>query len=190
MYPTSRRQLESSMASALTAFRMLLIFPFVLFMAREDPSSATVAGIVFVVAILSDIVDGPIARRRGSVNAAGRAADHTADFLFITCGLIAGASRGVFPWILPLLIATAFGQYVIDSYWLHQQRELRMSRLGRYNGILYFVPLGGDILIRMGLSFLEPLLSLVVWLLVGSTLLSIADRLAGLHHKDKEQVPL
>ncbi|MDA2934497.1 CDP-alcohol phosphatidyltransferase family protein [Acidobacteria bacterium AH-259-D05] len=171
------------MANALTAFRLLLIFPFVSFMAREDAFSAAVAGIVLVLAILSDIVDGPIARRRGSVTAAGRAADHTADFLFITCGLIAGASRGVFPWILPLLIATAFVQYVIDSYWLHQQRALRMSRLGRYNGILYFVPLGGDILIRMGLSFLEPLLLPVCWALVVSTLLSIGDRLAALHHK-------
>ena len=169
------------MAYTLTFFRLFLIFPFSFLMIREDVSSAAVAGIVFVVAIVSDIVDGPIARRLGTTSAAGQAADHTADFLFVTCGLMAGAIRGVFPWILPLLIATAFAQYVIDSYWLHQQRELRMSWLGRYNGMLYFVPLGGDILIRLGLSFLGPLLTPVLWILVLSTLLSIADRLAALH---------
>jgi phosphatidylglycerophosphate synthase len=169
------------MAHALTFFRLFLIVPFALLMIREDASSAVLAGIVFVVATVSDIVDGPIARRLGTESAAGQAADHTADFLFVTCGLMAGALRGVFPWILPLLIATAFAQYVVDSYWLHQQRELRMSWLGRYNGMLYFVPLGGDILIRLGLSFLELLLTPVVWILVLSTLLSIADRLVALN---------
>jgi len=175
------------MAYALTLFRLFLIFPFVFLMTRENASSAVLAGIVFVVAIISDIVDGPVARRLGTASVTGRAADHTADFLFVTCGLLAGAARGVFPWILPLLIATAFAQYVIDSYWLHRQRELRMSLLGRCNGMLYFVPLGGDILIRLGLRFLEPLLTLVVWTLLVSTLLSIADRLAALNPRSQKQ---
>jgi CDP-diacylglycerol--glycerol-3-phosphate 3-phosphatidyltransferase len=178
------------MANLLTAARLLLIFPFAFLMTRADGSSAAIAGIIFVLAILSDVVDGPVARRQGMVTEKGRAADHTADFLFITCGLMAGATRGVFPWILPLLIAAAFTQYVVDSYWLHRRLRLRMSQLGRWNGILYFVPLGGDILIRLGLSFLEPLLLPVCWALVLSTLLSIGDRLAALYRKDREQLPL
>jgi len=172
------------MANLLTALRLLLIVPFVVLMTRAELSSAFMAGMIFVIAILSDVVDGPIARRQGTATEGGRAADHTVDFLFVTCGLMAGAARGVFPWILPLLIAAAFGQYVIDSYCLHRQRQLRMSQLGRYNGIFYFVPLGGDILIRLGLDFLTPLLPLVVWMLVLSTALSMLDRLAVLHHKD------
>jgi hypothetical protein len=43
--------------------------------------------------------------------------------------------------MLPVLIVVAFSQYVLDSYYLHRQRQLRMSFLGRWNGILYFVPL-------------------------------------------------
>ena len=175
------------MAHALTVFRLLLIFPFTFLMTREDAASAVVAGILLVVAIVSDIVDGPLARRLGTATVAGRTADHTADFLFVTCGLMAGATRGVFPWILPLLIATAFAQYVIDSYWLHRQRELRMSWLGRCNGMLYLVPLGGDILIRLGLSGLEILLTPVIWLLVVSTLLSIADRLVALNPRPQRR---
>ena len=178
------------MANLLTALRLLLIFPFVFLMTRGDASSAVIAGMIFILAVVSDIVDGPLARREGTVTEVGRAADHTADFLFVTCGLLAGATRGVFPWVLPLLIAVAFTQYVVDSYWLHRQRQLRMSQLGRWNGILYFVPLGGDILIRLGLGFLEPLLLPVCWALVISTLLSIGDRLASLYRKDREQLPL
>jgi phosphatidylglycerophosphate synthase len=172
------------MANLLTALRLFLIPPFAFLMTRTDGFSAAIAGIIFVIAIASDIVDGPIARRQGTATDGGRAADHTADFLFVTCGLMAGAIRSVFPWILPILITGAFAQYVIDSYWLHRKRQLRMSQLGRWNGIFYFVPLGGDILIRLGLDFLAPLLPLVVWALVLSTALSLLDRLAALHHKD------
>ena len=176
------------MANLLTAIRLLLIFPFVFLMTRDDASFATIAGIIFVMAIVSDVVDGPVARRQGTVTERGRTADHIADFLLVTCGLMAGATRGAFPWILPILIVVAFVQYVVDSYWLHSQRQLRMSQLGRWNGILYFVPLGGDILIRLGLGFLEPLLLPVCWALAVSTVLSIGDRLAALHHKDTEGV--
>ena len=66
---------------------------------------------------------------------------------------------------------------MIDSYWVHRQAKLRGSKLGRYNGILYFVPSIMDILIRMGLRFLDPLLTILVWLLVLSTLVSMAQRL-------------
>ena len=50
---------------------------------------------------------------------------------------------------------------MIDSYWIHRHTKLRGSKLGRYNGILYFVPTCMDILIRMGLLFLHPLLTIL-----------------------------
>jgi hypothetical protein len=66
---------------------------------------------------------------------------------------------------------------VIDSYWIHRKIKLRGSKLGRYNGILYFVPSFIDILIRMGVHFLDPLLTILVWMLVLSTLVSMGQRL-------------
>lgn len=66
---------------------------------------------------------------------------------------------------------------MIDSYWIHRRAKLRGSKLGRYNGMLYFVPTCMDILIRLGLRFLQPLLTILVWLLVASTLVSMGQRL-------------
>ena len=166
------------MANALTAVRLLLAYPFARLMARDDAPEAFFAALVFVAAIATDLVDGPVARRRGTASAWGGAFDHTADFIFVTGGLAAGAARSVFPWILPLLVTAAFSQYMVDSYWLHGESKLRGSRLGRYNGILYFVPLGGDILIRLGLGFVRPLLLPIVWMLIASTLVSMGQRLA------------
>jgi len=165
------------MAHALTTARLLLIIPFAFLMAQTDPYHAGLAALVLAVAIATDVLDGMIARRRGTASAAGRAFDHTTDCLFVTGGLAAGAARGAIPWVLPGLVAAAFAQYVADSYWLHRGRSLRTSRLGRWNGILYFAPLGGDILIRLGVSGLQPILSLLVWALVVSTLISMGERL-------------
>jgi CDP-diacylglycerol--glycerol-3-phosphate 3-phosphatidyltransferase len=164
------------MANALTAIRLLLVAPFAFFTARGDGRSAVFALIAWVVALSTDFLDGPIARRRGTVTALSGTFDHTSDFLFVTSGIFAGAYRGVFPWVLPICITAAFAQYVIDSYWIHRQSKLRGSKLGRYNGMLYFVPPVVDILIRLGARFLQPLLTILVRGLVLSTLVSMAQR--------------
>jgi phosphatidylglycerophosphate synthase len=165
------------MAHALTSVRLLLAVPFGLLMAQAGARRAALAALVLAVAIATDLLDGPLARRRGTVTAAGAALDHTADCLFVTSGLAGGVSRGAFPWALPVLVAAAFVQYVLDSYWLHHGRALRGSRLGRWNGILYFVPPAIDILVRLGLDGLQLLLPLVTWGLVLSTLASMGGRL-------------
>lgn len=164
-------------ANALTAIRLLLVAPFALFMAKGDARSALFALIAWALALATDFADGPIARRQGTVSPLSGAFDHTSDFLFVVSGIFAGAFRGAFPWILPVCITAAFGQYAIDSYWFHRRLKFRGSTLGRYNGMLYFVPSVMDILIRLGARFLQPLLTILVWLLVLSTLISIGQRL-------------
>jgi phosphatidylglycerophosphate synthase len=163
-------------ANALTALRLLLIFPFAFFVANGGRRNAFFGAIVIIVAIATDLLDGPVARRRGTVTPLGGTFDHTVDFFFVTAGLFSGAWRGVFPWLLPILVTAAFAQYYIDSHWGRPRTGLRRSKLGRYNGILYFVPPCGDFLIRLGLHFLKPVLTLVVWGLVVSTLISMGQR--------------
>jgi len=165
------------MANALTALRLFLVLPFAFFMAKGDERSAIFALIAWAVALATDFLDGPIARRMGMVTPLSGTFDHTTDFLFVTSGLFAGALSGAFPWILPILIVAAFSQYVIDSYWVHRQAKLRGSKLGRYNGMLYFVPTCMEIVIRLGLRFLQPVLTILVWLLVASTMVSMGQRL-------------
>jgi len=165
------------MANALTAVRLLLVIPFAFFMSKGEARFAVFALAVWVVALITDFLDGPIARRRGTVTPLSGTFDHTTDFLFVTSGLFAGASRGRVPWILPSLIVAAFSQYVIDSYWIHRQTKLRGSKLGRYNGMLYFVPSCMEIIIRLGARWLQPLLTILVWALVISTVVSMGQRL-------------
>ena len=166
------------MANLLSLLRLLMAVPFALLVARAD--LPWLAATLFCVAIASDLADGPIARARGTASGVGRALDHFADFSFVDLGLFAAASRGVVPWLLPLLVALAFAQYVVDSYWLHRAGQLRMSALGRWNGVLYFVPLGGALLVALGLDWLAAPTRWVAWALALATVVSIADRALSL----------
>jgi CDP-diacylglycerol--glycerol-3-phosphate 3-phosphatidyltransferase len=165
------------MAHALTAARLALVVPFALFMARGGAGQALLAGLTLLAAVATDLLDGRVARRRGTATPAGAVFDHTVDFVFVTTGLFAAATRGALPWALPVLVTAAFAQYVADSYWVHRARSLRPSRLGRSNGILYFAPLVGDVVVRLGVSALRPLVVALAWGLVVSTALSMGERL-------------
>ena len=98
----------------------------------------------------------------------------------MSAGLAGAAARGSVPWLLPSLVVVAFAQYAIDSYWLHRKGELRMSALGRWNGVLYFVPLAIDVAVRLGIALPALALCAVAWILIASTLASIADRALAL----------
>src|SRR5262245_40209628 len=176
------------MANALTTLRLILAAPFAYLMVSEGTTHVMLAALTLAVGIATDLLDGHIARRRGTASPGGRAFDHAADFVFVVSGLAAGAARGAFRWILPLLVAAAFAQYVVDSYWVDRRTTLRPSRLGRYNGILYFAPLAGDILVRAGLTVVRPLVTAVVWMLVISTVVSMGERFLGSWRR-REELP-
>ena len=169
------------MAHALTAVRLVLIAPIATGFARPDLIGATVLACLLCLAIATDVIDGRVARATGTESATGQVFDHTTDCLFVTSGLIGAAVVGQVPWVLPLLVVTAFTQYALDSYFLHRQKRLRMSTLGRWNGILYFVPLVILVCARLPLfeivePFLRACVTLLAYGLIASTLVSMADR--------------
>ena len=92
----------------------------------------------FVLVIISDILDGHIARRRAQTSSAGTLIDHSSDAVFVTVMTSLFGYLGLLPGVLPLVIALAFVQYVIDSR-SSGEATLRASKLGRWNGIAYFV---------------------------------------------------
>ena len=169
------------MADALTAVRLVLVIPIAAALARPDLLQPGVVAVLLALAIASDYVDGPLARRTGTASARGMLFDHSTDCLFVTGGLAGAAVAGAITPILPALIPFAFGQYVVDSYVWHRRRQLRASLLGRWNGILYFVPLVLIATARLPFpagfaSFLRLAAGLLGYLLAASTVVSMIDR--------------
>ena len=168
-------------AHLLTGLRLGLALPLAISFARQDFLSAWLVAVLLTVAIASDYFDGVVARRHGTASAKGQLFDHGTDCLFVTACLTGAALAGLVPLMLPVLIAMAFSQYVLDSYWLHRRKQLRMSTSGRWNGIGYFVPLVVLAAARLEVvPGLSPLLTVaarvVAYVLIASTLVSIVDR--------------
>ena len=169
------------MANALTAVRLALVLPLAVAFARPDFLAPGIVAVLLFVAMITDYVDGPVARMTGTASAKGQLFDHSTDCLFVTGGLTGAAMGGSLTPVLPALIPIAFGQYVVDSYVLSRQKQLRASYLGRWNGILYFVPLGIIAGARLWpFTGIAPFLLLVArtlgYVLVASTLASVIDR--------------
>jgi phosphatidylglycerophosphate synthase len=176
-------------AHALTATRLLLAAPVALAFARQDLVGPWVLFVLVWAAIATDLADGPVARLAGTASPGGQLFDHLTDCLFVTIGLAGAARAGLVTAILPALIVVAFSQYALDSYLLYRQKALRMSAIGRWNGILYFVPLVVGAAARLPLldglaAFLTETTSVLGYALAASTVMSIIDRaLAPLRDK-------
>jgi phosphatidylglycerophosphate synthase len=169
------------MANALTALRLALVLPIAAALARPELLAPGAVALLLCLAIATDYLDGPVARMTGKSSATGQLFDHSTDCLFVTGGLTGAAIAGSVTPILPALIPLAFGQYVVDSYVWSRQRQLRASFLGRWNGILYFVPLVLIAASRLPFpagfaSFLRLAASVLGYLLVASTVASVIDR--------------
>jgi CDP-diacylglycerol--glycerol-3-phosphate 3-phosphatidyltransferase len=72
----------------LTLTRILLIPVFVVLFATPDPGRSITAAIVFVVAAVTDLLDGYLARRSGQVTKLGKLLDPIADKLLVLSALI------------------------------------------------------------------------------------------------------
>ena len=161
-------------ANVLTLSR-LAAAPF-LFVAIWGGSSG-LALFFFVFGAVSDLVDGAVARRRGEVSRLGGLLDHATDATFVSAGLLALALRSEITVWLPIGVAAAFIQYVLDSR-IHENRALRASRLGRWNGIAYFAFLG-LVVVRDGMGFPGTgtlAVAAGAWFLLALTLVSMLDR--------------
>jgi phosphatidylglycerophosphate synthase len=162
-------------ANGLTLVR-LLAAPALVAAVMHDATD--VAAALFALAVATDFGDGWLARRLGASSPLGRTLDHAVDAAFCTAGTAALAWTGALPAWLPGLIALAFLQYALDSR-RGPAGALRASFLGHWNGIAYYVIVAVPI-VRDALGLAWPGPSLVMalgWLLVASTLLSMAERL-------------
>lgn len=82
------RETNVNLPNLLTLTRILLIPVFVVLFSSPTPSRSLAAALVFVVAAMTDLLDGYVARRRSQVTKLGKLLDPIADKLLILSGLI------------------------------------------------------------------------------------------------------
>ncbi len=172
-----------TLSNGLTSLRLVAAPVFFCALVEE---SWVPAFVLFWFAVASDLLDGRLARARGETSVLGGLLDHASDAIFVSLGQWALYATDRAPGLLPVLVVVSFVQYALDSRIL-DGRALRASALGRWNGILYFVA-PGVVATRgaFGLAFpSDGVVLFLGWVLVLSTLVSMADRLIGLFSKKR-----
>ena len=103
-YATEERYVN--LPNVLTASRILLIPVFVVVFSSPTPTRSLVAAALFLIAALTDMFDGYLARRRSQVTNLGRLLDPVADKLLVLSGLILLVQFDrVAAWLAILIIA-------------------------------------------------------------------------------------
>lgn len=104
---TSARPSAWNIANALTVLRLLLVPVFgalLLWKGGESSTYRWAALAVFLVATITDSVDGDLARRRGIVTDFGKVADPIADKALIGTALVGLSIIDIVPWWITIVI--------------------------------------------------------------------------------------
>jgi CDP-diacylglycerol--glycerol-3-phosphate 3-phosphatidyltransferase len=94
-----------SVPNTLSILRVALIPVIIIFLALSDEIYHLLAGICFLLAAITDMLDGLIARRYNSVTALGKLLDPLADKLLVSMVLIMLCSMGRAPgWMVAIIV--------------------------------------------------------------------------------------
>ena len=135
----------------LTLLRMLLVPVLAVLLLADgghDPTLRVWATIVFVVAALTDLADGELARRSGTVTTVGKIADPIADKAITGVALIGLSWLGDLPWWVTVVILAREILVTVLRFWVIRHGVIPASRGGKAKTVaqiiaisLYLAPL-------------------------------------------------
>ena len=165
-----------NLPNKLTILRMLMIIPFVVFMLVPIGGAGKwIALALFVIASLTDLLDGKIARKYNLVTTFGKFMDPLADKLLVCSALICLVEMGKIPsWIVISIVSREFiisgfrqvasdkGVVIAASYW------------GKFKTTFQMVMI---VLMIADIPVLSLVTTIVMWAALILTVVSLVDYL-------------
>jgi CDP-diacylglycerol---glycerol-3-phosphate 3-phosphatidyltransferase len=168
---------ELTLPNVLTLLRILLVPVLVAALLSGAPGGDAVAAGVFILASITDGLDGWIARRQRTITTFGKLMDPLADKLLVTAALVALVSLDrLAAWVAMVIIAREFAVTGLRALAAEQGHVVAASRWGKAKTamqiamVLLLILVGGEPLWR----------DLFVYATVLVTVLSGADYFFGL----------
>ena len=128
-----------NLPNALTVLRILFVPVFVWLVLRldgMDTASRWWAWAVFAVAIITDRIDGDLARARGLVTTFGKVADPIADKALTGAGFITLSMIGEIPWWITTVILAREVGITLMRFWVIRHGVMPASRGGKIKTVL------------------------------------------------------
>ena len=162
--------------NTITVFRMLTIPFFVACMLiKEIPYNEVIAGVIFIIASLSDLVDGKIARRYNLVTNFGKFMDPLADKLLVQSALICFMAKGLMPaWMVIVILSREF---IISGFRLVAADKGIVIAAGYWGKLKTVFQMVMSVMLIF--HFIHPIWQLIedilIWASLALTIISLAD---------------
>ena len=134
-----------NLPNALTVMRILLVPVFVWLVLRhggDDTGTRWWAWGVFAVAIITDRIDGDLARAKGLVTDFGKVADPIADKALTGAGFITLSMIGEIPWWITVVILARELGITLMRFWVIRHGVMPASRGGKLKTFLQALAIG------------------------------------------------
>ena len=163
--------------NALTMLRLVLIPVFVYLFWKVDRKAALV---VFLVASLTDMLDGMLARKLNQITDFGKLFDPLADKVMVLTALICQGLAGVFPWSAIIIVCCKELVMLLGGVFMLSKNVVVYSNYYGKAAQVFFI-------ISLVLSFFHdelaaqnlPLDIILLWVTVGLALLAMAVYIFG-----------
>lgn len=120
-----------NVANGLTLVRLMAVPVLVWLLVQDSELSRNIAAVVFLVASVTDFLDGAIARRYGLVTNFGKIADPIADKCLTGVALIGLSALMLLPWWITIVIIVREILVTVIRFWVIEHGVIAASRGGK-----------------------------------------------------------
>ena len=164
-----------NIANLLTGLRMVLVPVFVVFLfagGGHQTVSRLVAFGIFTIAVITDRIDGQLARSRGEETDFGRLADPIADKALMGAALIGLSILGDLPWWVTVVVLIREVGITVLRFAVLRHGVIPASRGGKLKTLTQGVAVGMYVLALTG-----PLATLRFWVMAAAVVLTVVTGL-------------
>ena len=163
-----------NLPNKLTVFRVILVVPFVvLLLGQYNLYTNWIAAVIFIIACLTDLLDGKIARKNNLVTNFGKFMDPLADKLLVSAAMICLIELGRIPsWVVVIIISREF---IISGFRLIASDNgivIAASMWGKYKTVFQMTMV---IMMLFNISALQIVTDIVMWIATILTIVSLVD---------------
>jgi CDP-diacylglycerol--glycerol-3-phosphate 3-phosphatidyltransferase len=156
-------------ANKITLLRIILVPVFLIFIAVKIPYGVYIATAVFIIAAVTEKLDGYIARSRNQITTLGKFMDPLADKLLVSSALISLTELGRLPaWVVMIIIAREFAVTGLRSIAASDGTIISSSWWGKLKTTIQIIAITAA-LINL------PYYNILIWLAVAITIISGVD---------------
>ena len=164
-----------NLPNALTSLRLVAVPILIWLMAADTESARFWATIVFILAAITDLMDGAIARKRGQVTSFGKLADPIADKALIGTALIGLSLLGDLSWWITIVILARELGVTILRMWVIRHGVIAASRGGKAKTLAQVIAISMFLYQPEGVSWWSSLADGVMAIAVVLTLITGAN---------------